>query len=139
MFFFSFCPQPMDCVVFLMVEFQPSVVWLPTALLITPPLGVVSSAFLCVAHCVSVSFPPAFLHGHAETPLYHFSLSDGTPVTAQTRSDRCQNPNSSEPPTFLSTHLLQRCLSAPASQTPGPPGENRIASQAAVDRIGSNV
>ena len=65
MFFFSFCPQPMDCVVFLMVEFQPSVIWLPTALLITPPLGVVSSAFLCVAHCVSVSFPPAFLHGHA--------------------------------------------------------------------------
>ncbi|XP_056129327.1 nuclear receptor coactivator 3 [Lampris incognitus] len=50
----------------------------------------------------------AFLHGHAETPLYRFSLSDGTPVTAQTRSDLCRNPNSNEPPTFLSTHLLQR-------------------------------
>uniref|UniRef100_A0A3B4BJ91 Uncharacterized protein n=1 Tax=Periophthalmus magnuspinnatus TaxID=409849 RepID=A0A3B4BJ91_9GOBI len=47
------------------------------------------------------------LNGHAETPLYRFSLSDGTPVTAQTRSDLCRNPNSNEPPTFLSTHLLQ--------------------------------
>uniref|UniRef100_A0A668AI00 Nuclear receptor coactivator 3 n=1 Tax=Myripristis murdjan TaxID=586833 RepID=A0A668AI00_9TELE len=53
-------------------------------------------------------FHDAFLHGHAETPLYRFSLSDGTPVTAQTRSDLCRNPNSNEPPTFLSTHLLQR-------------------------------
>jgi nuclear receptor coactivator 3 len=50
----------------------------------------------------------AFIHGHAETPLYRFSLSDGTPVTAQTRSDLCRNPNSNEQPTFLSTHLLQR-------------------------------
>ena len=54
--------------------------------------------------------PPAFLHGHAETPLYHFSLSDGTPVTAQTRSDRCQNPNSSEP-----AHLP---LHTPAAKVP---------------------
>lgn len=53
-------------------------------------------------------YQDALLSGHAETPLYRFSLSDGTPVTAQTRSDLCRNPNSSEPPTFLSTHLLQR-------------------------------
>lgn len=53
-------------------------------------------------------YQDALLNGHAETPLYRFSLSDGTPVTAQTRSDLCRNPNSSEPPTFLSTHLLQR-------------------------------
>ncbi|XP_034023135.1 nuclear receptor coactivator 3 isoform X2 [Thalassophryne amazonica] len=50
----------------------------------------------------------AFLHGHAETPLYRFSLRDGTPVTAQTRSDLRRNSNPNEPPTFLSTHLLQR-------------------------------
>ena len=91
-----------------------------------------------VSHGVSVSCPPAFLHGHAETPLYHFSLSDGTPVTAQTRSDRCQNPNSSEPPTFLSTHLLQRCLRTAASQTTVTEGKlNHM--QAVVDRIRSNV
>uniref|UniRef100_A0A8C6U301 Nuclear receptor coactivator 3 n=1 Tax=Neogobius melanostomus TaxID=47308 RepID=A0A8C6U301_9GOBI len=53
-------------------------------------------------------YQDALLNGHAETPLYRFSLSDGTPVTAQTRSELCRNPNSSEPPTFLSTHLLQR-------------------------------
>lgn len=52
---------------------------------------------------------PAFHNGHAETPLYRFSLSDGTPVTAQTRSDLCRNPNTNEPHSFLSTHLLQRC------------------------------
>lgn len=53
-------------------------------------------------------YQDALLNGHAETPLYRFSLSDGTPVTAQTRSDLCRNPGSNEPPTFLSTHLLQR-------------------------------
>lgn len=52
---------------------------------------------------------PAFHNGHAETPLYRFSLSDGTPVTAQTRSDLCRNPSTNEPHSFLSTHLLQRC------------------------------
>ncbi|XP_041748379.1 nuclear receptor coactivator 3 isoform X4 [Coregonus clupeaformis] len=50
----------------------------------------------------------AFLHGRAETPSYRFSLSDGTPVTAQTRSELCRSHASNEPPTFLSTHLLQR-------------------------------
>ncbi|XP_061640086.1 nuclear receptor coactivator 3 isoform X1 [Phyllopteryx taeniolatus] len=53
-------------------------------------------------------YQDAFHNGHAETPLYRFSLSDGTPVTAQTRSDLCRNPNTNEPLSFLSTHLLQR-------------------------------
>nr|XP_029539542.1 nuclear receptor coactivator 3-like isoform X1 [Oncorhynchus nerka]XP_029539543.1 nuclear receptor coactivator 3-like isoform X1 [Oncorhynchus nerka] len=53
-------------------------------------------------------YQEAFLHGRAETPSYRFSLSDGTPVTAQTRSELCRNHTSNEPPTFLSTHLLQR-------------------------------
>ncbi|KAM9785369.1 nuclear receptor coactivator 3-like [Neosynchiropus ocellatus] len=50
----------------------------------------------------------AFLHGHAETPLYRFSLSDGTPVTAQTKSKLYRHPMSNEPQGFISTHLLQR-------------------------------
>ncbi|XP_019734986.1 nuclear receptor coactivator 3 isoform X2 [Hippocampus comes] len=53
-------------------------------------------------------YQDAFHNGHAETPLYRFSLADGTPVTAQTRSDLCRNPNSNEPLSFRSTHLLQR-------------------------------
>ncbi|KAJ8257830.1 hypothetical protein GJAV_G00190180 [Gymnothorax javanicus] len=50
----------------------------------------------------------AFLHGHAETPLYRFSLSDGTPVTAQTKSKLYRHPMTNEPQGFISTHLLQR-------------------------------
>ncbi|XP_034167754.2 nuclear receptor coactivator 3 [Pangasianodon hypophthalmus] len=50
----------------------------------------------------------AFLHGHAETPVYRFSLSDGTPVTAQTKSKLYRNPMTNEPQGFISTHLLQR-------------------------------
>lgn len=53
-------------------------------------------------------YQEAYIHGRAETPLYRFSLSDGTPVTAQTRSELCRNPVTNEPLTFLSTHLLQR-------------------------------
>uniref|UniRef100_A0A3Q3RDG9 Nuclear receptor coactivator 3 n=1 Tax=Monopterus albus TaxID=43700 RepID=A0A3Q3RDG9_MONAL len=52
----------------------------------------------------------AFLQGHAETPLYRFSLSDGTPVTAQTKSKLYRHPMSNEPQGFISTHLLQREL-----------------------------
>nr|XP_023862200.1 nuclear receptor coactivator 3-like [Salvelinus alpinus] len=50
----------------------------------------------------------AFLQGHAETPLYRFSLSDGTPVTAQTKSKLYRHPMSNEAQGFISTHLLQR-------------------------------
>ncbi|XP_053338787.1 nuclear receptor coactivator 3-like isoform X2 [Clarias gariepinus] len=50
----------------------------------------------------------AFIHGHAETPVYRFSLSDGTPVTAQTKSKLYRNPMTNEPQGFISTHLLQR-------------------------------
>uniref|UniRef100_H3CPC4 Nuclear receptor coactivator 3 n=1 Tax=Tetraodon nigroviridis TaxID=99883 RepID=H3CPC4_TETNG len=53
-------------------------------------------------------YQEAFHNGHAETPLYRFSLSDGTPVTAQTRTDLCRNPSNNEPHSFLSTHFLQR-------------------------------
>lgn len=60
-------------------------------------------------------FASAFHNGHAETPLYRFSLSDGTPVTAQTRTDLCRNPSSNEPHSFLSTHFLQRYTSCCAS------------------------
>lgn len=56
----------------------------------------------------------AFLQGHAETPLYRFSMSDGTPVTAQTKSKLYRHPMSNEPQGFISTHLLQRSGAANA-------------------------
>lgn len=62
--------------------------------------GVVNSPFVCLY--------TAFLQGHAETPLYRFSMSDGTPVTAQTKSKLYRHPMSNEPQGFISTHLLQR-------------------------------
>lgn len=62
--------------------------------------GVLNVPFVCL-HA-------AFLQGHAETPLYRFSMSDGTPVTAQTKSKLYRHPMSNEPQGFISTHLLQR-------------------------------
>ncbi|KAF7210164.1 nuclear receptor coactivator 3 isoform X1 [Nothobranchius furzeri] len=61
----------------------------------------------------------AFLQGHAETPLYRFSLSDGTPVTAQTKSKLYRHPMSNEPQGFISTHLLQREPNGYRSATSG--------------------
>lgn len=61
-----------------------------------------------VLMCLLLSACAAFLQGHAETPLYRFSLSDGTPVTAQTKSKLYRHPMSNEPQGFISTHLLQR-------------------------------
>lgn len=62
-----------------------------------------SVVLICLFVCLA-----AFLQGHAETPLYRFSLSDGTPVTAQTKSKLYRHPMSNEPQGFISTHLLQR-------------------------------
>ncbi|MEE6517414.1 hypothetical protein FKM82_027592 [Ascaphus truei] len=48
------------------------------------------------------------MHGHSETPLYRFSLADGTMVTAQTKSKLFRNPVTNDPHGFVSTHFLQR-------------------------------
>ncbi|GLD50023.1 nuclear receptor coactivator 3 [Lates japonicus] len=49
-----------------------------------------------------------FLQGHAETPLYRFSLSDGTPVTAQDQ-EQTVSPIYEQRVTRLHLHhLLQR-------------------------------
>uniref|UniRef100_UPI00398EA520 nuclear receptor coactivator 3-like isoform X1 n=1 Tax=Pristiophorus japonicus TaxID=55135 RepID=UPI00398EA520 len=50
----------------------------------------------------------ALMQGQAESPLYRFSLSDGTIVTAQTKTKLLRNPASNESLGFGSTHLLQR-------------------------------
>nr|XP_031362364.1 nuclear receptor coactivator 3 isoform X4 [Lonchura striata domestica] len=50
----------------------------------------------------------AYTQGHAETPLYRFSLADGTIVTAQTKSKLFRNPVTNDRHGFISTHFLQR-------------------------------
>ncbi|XP_039935805.1 nuclear receptor coactivator 3 isoform X2 [Hirundo rustica] len=50
----------------------------------------------------------AYTQGHAETPLYRFSLADGTIVTAQTKSKLFQNPITNDRHGFVSTHFLHR-------------------------------
>lgn len=56
---------------------------------------------------VCISFT-AYTQGHAETPLYRFSLADGTIVTAQTKSKLFRNPVTNDRHGFVSTHFLQR-------------------------------
>ncbi|XP_069740285.1 nuclear receptor coactivator 3-like isoform X2 [Narcine bancroftii] len=53
-------------------------------------------------------YQEALMQGQAESPLYRFSLSDGTIVTAQTKTKLLRNPGSNESLGFGSTHLLQR-------------------------------
>ncbi|XP_056363712.1 nuclear receptor coactivator 3 isoform X2 [Oenanthe melanoleuca] len=50
----------------------------------------------------------AYTQGQAETPLYRFSLADGTTVTAQTKSKLFRNPVTNDRHGFVSTHFLQR-------------------------------
>ncbi|XP_071966644.1 nuclear receptor coactivator 3 isoform X2 [Engystomops pustulosus] len=53
-------------------------------------------------------YQEAYVHGHSDTPLYRFSLADGTIVTAQTKSKLFRNPVTNDPHGFVSTHFLQR-------------------------------
>ncbi|XP_061549515.1 nuclear receptor coactivator 2-like isoform X2 [Phycodurus eques] len=47
-------------------------------------------------------------NGHALSPLYRFSLSDGTVVSAHTKSKLVCSPATNEPQLYLSLHILQR-------------------------------
>ncbi|XP_077413219.1 nuclear receptor coactivator 2-like isoform X2 [Vanacampus margaritifer] len=47
-------------------------------------------------------------NGHALSPLYRFSLSDGTVVSAHTKSKLVRSPATNEPQLYLSLHILQR-------------------------------
>uniref|UniRef100_A0A6Q2ZLT0 Nuclear receptor coactivator n=1 Tax=Esox lucius TaxID=8010 RepID=A0A6Q2ZLT0_ESOLU len=46
--------------------------------------------------------------GHAFSPLYRFSLSDGTIVSAHTKSKLVRSPATNEPQFYMSLHILQR-------------------------------
>ncbi|KFO32421.1 Nuclear receptor coactivator 3 [Fukomys damarensis] len=67
-------------------------------------------------------YQEAYIHGHAETPVYRFSLADGTIVTAQTKSKLFRNPVTNDRHGFVSTHFLQREQNGYRSN-PGPVGQ----------------
>ncbi|KAK7123871.1 hypothetical protein R3I93_022093 [Phoxinus phoxinus] len=47
-------------------------------------------------------------HGQAFSPIYRFSLSDGTIVSAHTKSKLVRSPVTNEPQLYMSLHILQR-------------------------------
>ncbi|XP_040921434.1 nuclear receptor coactivator 2 isoform X2 [Toxotes jaculatrix] len=47
-------------------------------------------------------------HGQAFSPIYRFSLSDGTIVSAHTKSKLVRSPSTNEPQLYMSLHILQR-------------------------------
>uniref|UniRef100_A0A3B5MQI8 Nuclear receptor coactivator 2 n=2 Tax=Xiphophorus couchianus TaxID=32473 RepID=A0A3B5MQI8_9TELE len=47
-------------------------------------------------------------NGHALSPLYRFSLADGTIVSAHTKSKLVRSPGTNEPQLYMSMHILQR-------------------------------
>ncbi|XP_004858152.2 nuclear receptor coactivator 3 isoform X11 [Heterocephalus glaber] len=67
-------------------------------------------------------YQEAYIHGHAETPMYRFSLADGTIVTAQTKSKLFRNPVTNDRHGFVSTHFLQREQNG-YRPNPGPVGQ----------------
>ncbi|XP_071184060.1 nuclear receptor coactivator 2-like isoform X2 [Salvelinus alpinus] len=67
-------------------------------------------------------------HGQAFSPIYRFSLSDGTIVSAHTKSKLVRSPATNEPQLYMSLHLLQReqsvCGMRPG-QDMGPGGQGQ--------------
>ncbi|XP_077471596.1 nuclear receptor coactivator 2-like [Stigmatopora argus] len=59
-------------------------------------------------------------NGHALSPLYRFSLSDGTAVWAHTKSELVRSPATDEPQRYLSLHVLQRETMDPVDVTVSP-------------------
>ncbi|XP_028448805.1 nuclear receptor coactivator 2 isoform X4 [Perca flavescens] len=47
-------------------------------------------------------------NGHALSPLYRFSLADGTIVSAHTKSKLARSPVTNEPQLYMSLHILHR-------------------------------
>lgn len=56
----------------------------------------------------SLCFRAVLRNGHALSPLYRFSLADGTVVSAHTKSKLVRAPNTNEPQLYMSLHILQR-------------------------------
>ncbi|XP_022067981.1 nuclear receptor coactivator 2-like isoform X1 [Acanthochromis polyacanthus] len=62
-------------------------------------------------------------NGHALSPLYRFSLADGTIVSAHTKSKLVRSPATNEPQLYMSMHILQReNLGGMTAEIPGSQG-----------------
>uniref|UniRef100_A0A3Q3IMG1 Nuclear receptor coactivator 2 n=1 Tax=Monopterus albus TaxID=43700 RepID=A0A3Q3IMG1_MONAL len=62
-----------------------------------------------VRRCIQSSYAFTVLrHGQAFSPIYRFSLSDGTIVSAHTKSKLVRSPATNEPQLYMSLHILQR-------------------------------
>lgn len=48
-------------------------------------------------------------HGTGVSPLYHFALSDGTTLSAQSRCKFCCPPNPDIQPFIMGIHTIDRC------------------------------
>lgn len=59
-------------------------------------------------NCVFVFLCVVLRHGQAFSPIYRFSLSDGTIVSAHTKSKLVRSPATNEPQLYMSLHILQR-------------------------------
>lgn len=61
--------------------------------------------------CISASFLlcSVLRNGHALSPLYRFSLADGTIISAHTKSKLVRSPATNDPQLYMSLHILQRC------------------------------
>lgn len=55
-------------------------------------------------------------HGQAFSPIYRFSLSDGTIVSAHTKSKLVRSPATNEPQLYMSLHILQRYVLLPTER-----------------------
>lgn len=64
-------------------------------------------AFFSACVCVML-LPTVMTHGSAVSPLYHFTLSDGTPLSAQTRCKFCCPPNPDVQPFIMGIHTIDR-------------------------------
>lgn len=70
--------------------------------------------FLLPCVCVfALVFPTVMTHGTAISPLYHFTLSDGTPLSAQTRCKFCCPPNPEVQPFIMGIHTIDRYCVGP--------------------------
>lgn len=68
---------------------------------------------LCVCTNKSANVSSVLRHGQAFSPIYRFSLSDGTIVSAHTKSKLVRSPATNEPQLYMSLHILQRYASQP--------------------------
>lgn len=66
---------------------------------------------MCRLLLISASFSlcSVLRSGHALSPLYRFSLADGTIISAHTKSKLVRSPATNEPQLYMSLHILQRC------------------------------